>query len=231
LIVELAWDSKIFERKIGRLITVPAERKLKKLLSQAREEGYAYLTCRIGTGRIVEMQRLEAHGFYTTDIGIVWEKSPEGFSPGEVNALRRAGKKDALAIKSIANGLFLDSRFYHDPFFSREDAEKVYRGWIDNALRDNLQKTFLLENSGFIICRKLRENNGDIALIGVVSQNRRKGIGRALISKAFEWFHKEGVTVVTVRTQANNISAMNFYARMGFRVKYIDTTMGLILRK
>lgn len=221
----------MFKRKIGRLINVPADRKLTKLLKQAYEEGYAYLTCRVRGERIVDMQRLEAHGFYTTDIGTVWERSPDEFSLSEVNTMRTAGKKDAPALKLIAKGLFLDSRFYHDPFFTREDAEKVYRGWIDNALRDNSQKTFLVEGGGFIICRKLIDNSGDIALIGVVSRSRRKGIGRVLVSKALQWFKKNGITTVTVRTQATNISAMNFYARIGFRVKYVDTTMGLILEK
>lgn len=231
MIAELAWDSKLFKKKIGKLTKVPSEMRLKRLISQADKEDYSYLTCRVIEGMIADIQQLEACGFYTTDIGTVWERKTDGIALREGNPARVAGKKDAPALKSMANGLFLDSRFYHDPFFTAEDAEKVYHRWIDNALKNKFQKTFLVDGSGFITCKKLSDNDGDISLVGVVSQKQGKGIGHSLMSKAFEWFCNEGVTTVTARTQATNTRAMNFYAGLGFRVKYMDTTMGLILKK
>ncbi len=231
MIVELVWDSKLFKKKIGKLTKVPSEMRLKRLINQAYEEGYSYLTCRIIEGRIADIQRLEACRFYTTDIGIVWERKTDGIALREGDPVRVADKRDAAALKSMANGLFLDSRFYHDPFFTGEDAEKAYHRWIDTALRDKLQKTFLVDGSGFITCKKLSDNDGDISLVGVVSQKQGKGIGHNLVRKAFDWFSSEGLTNVTVRTQATNTRAMNFYAGLGFRVKYMDTTVGLILKK
>lgn len=49
--------------------------------------------------------------------------------------------------------------------------------------------------------------------------------------RALKWFNEKAMKTVTVRTQANNITAMNFYNKMGFNVKYMDVTMGLILSK
>lgn len=73
MIVKLKWDSKFFGRKIGRLTKVLPEKKLKSLIQQAHKRGYEYLSCRLILDKMAEIQPLEKHGFYLTDIGIVWE--------------------------------------------------------------------------------------------------------------------------------------------------------------
>lgn len=143
--------------------------------------------------------------------------------------MREATIKDAPMLKKIAKGLFRDSRFYNDPFFTYGEAERFYQTWVENSLHNKTGRTFLVKDSGFIVCKKLFRSKGDISLIGVLPEKQRKGIGQCLIYGALKWFRKVGVNTVTVRTQANNISAMNFYMGLGFRVKYVDVTMGLIL--
>lgn len=230
MIAELEWDSKFFRRKIGKLTEVPPENKLKKLIQQAYKFEYAYLTCRVIIEGMSKIQILEDHGFYMTDIGLMWEKKiDEILEPGIL--VRSATIKDAPMLKSMVRGLFKDSRFYNDPFFTCEEAERFYQTWIENMVRDREIETFLVEDSGFIICKKLSKNMGDIPLIGVISKAQGKGIGSSLMHRALKWFNENGMKTVTVRTQANNIKAMNFYAGLGFRIKYMDTTMGLILNR
>ena len=228
MIERLEWDSKLFKEKIGRLTKVPSERRLISLLRQADKEGYAYLTCRLVAGKMSGMQLLEAHGFYTVDIGTVWERQTENM-PEQGFVIKRAMGKDATALSSISAGLFSDSRFYNDPFFTSAEAEKLYRKWIGNSLRDRACRTFLIEGCGFITCKK-QNNNGDIALIGVVPEKQGKGIGRSLVYHALSWFKRKKVDTLTVRTQTNNVRAMNFYLGLGFKVKYADMTMGFILK-
>jgi len=227
LIEKVEWDSVFFGRKIGRLTMVPPGNKLDKLIQQAHENAYEYLTCRLIVEKITEIQNLERHGFYITDIGAVWEKETAQI-PEQSFFVRQATLKDAPMLESMSRGLFRDSRFYNDPFFTYEEADKLFRKWIENSLRNRTGRTFLIENCGFIICNKIK-NKGNIVLIGVVSDMEGKGIGRSLVYKALDWFKTKGVDAVTVRTQTNNIRAMNFYLGIGFKIKHIDITMGLIL--
>ncbi|HBR21220.1 MAG TPA: hypothetical protein DD713_01415 [Nitrospiraceae bacterium] len=145
--------------------------------------------------------------------------------------MREATIKDIPMLKSMVKGLFKDSRFYNDPFFTKKEADKVYQAWIENSLREKTAKTFLIEDCGFITCKILSKNRGDIPHIGVVPKAQGKGIGTSLMHRALKWFKENGVNTATVRTQANNSMAMNFYNKMGFNVKYADVTMGLILNK
>lgn len=236
MIVELKWDSELFGRKIGKLTAVPSEEKLKGIVKQAGKEGYRYITCRVVLTRVPDIQLLETQGFYVTDIGAVWEKEiclqPSTFNlRPSTFSVREATAKDASMLKSMVKGLFKDSRFYNDPFFTKKEADKVYQAWIENSLNDKTVKTFLAEDCGFITCKRLSKNKGDIPHIGVVPKSQGKGIGTSLTHRALKWFKENGVKTVTVRTQADNVTAMNFYKGLGFRIKHIDITMGLILDK
>lgn len=228
MIEKLEWDSRFFGRKIGRLTEAPPKNVLRRLIRKAQKDNYSYLTCRFNLNKISEIQSLENHGFYLTDIGIVWERNTDNKIEPLVLA-REATTKDAAVLKKIARGLFKDSRFYNDPFFTYEEAENFYQTWIENSLKDKNIKTFLIKKSGFVTCKKLRGNRGNIPLIGVISARQDKGIGSSLVYKALNWFKKIGVKTVSVRTQANNIKAMNFYMGEGFKIKYTDVTMGLVI--
>jgi len=236
LISELKWDSAFFKKKIGRLTSIPEEKKLKKLMHQASEDGYEYLTCRVVLKKISEIQILEKHGFYLTDTGVVWEKEVDiQHSTFNIQRstfpVRAATIKDAPMLRLMVKGLFRDSRFYNDPFFTYREADRFYQEWIENSLYDSTVSTFIVDRCGFITCRKLSKKRGDISLVGVTPGKQGKGVGHNLVYKALDWFKSTGADTVTVRTQANNIKAMNFYIGMGFKVKDIDITAGIILKK
>lgn len=232
MIAELKWDTEFFRRKIGKLTNVPSEDEFKKLISQSCKDGYKYLTCRIVLKKMSDIQILEKYGFYMTDIGATWEKELSTFDIRHSTfSVREAKAEDIPMLKSMVKGLFKDSRFYNDPFFTKKEADKAYQAWIKNSLNDKTVKTFLIEDCGFITCKKMSKNKGDIPLIGVVPKAQSKGIGSSLMRRALKWFDINGMKTVTVRTQANNRMAMDFYNKMGFNVKYADVTMGLILNK
>ncbi len=230
MIKELAWDSAFFKRKIGTLTKVPSDEVLRKLLRRAQKDNYLYLTSRVSIRSVSEIQLLEKNGFYLTDVGVVWERQTNAdFSPSI--SVTEASSRDAAMLKKISGGLFKDGRFYNDPFFSYDEAEKLYQAWIDSSFKDREITIFHVAKKGFITCKKLSRGRGGIPLIGVIAGDQGKGIGSNLVYKALEWFSMAGMKTVTVRTQANNIKAMNFYKGIGFSVKYVDATMGLILKK
>lgn len=224
----MTWDSTFFKRKIGRLSRVPSEHLLPKLIDEARKDNYQYLTCRFMLSRMSEVQILEKYGFYMTDLGVVWERKTSAISQTLV-PVREASIKDMAVLKKMGNGFFRDSRFYNDPFFTCDEADRLYHAWLRNSLLDSNIQVFVVARKGFVTCKRLSRKKGDIPLVGVITAEQGKGIGRSLIYKALDWFKKEGIRTVTVRTQANNARAMNFYQGLGFIVKYVDATLGKIL--
>jgi ribosomal protein S18 acetylase RimI-like enzyme len=226
MISELKWDSSFFGRKIGRLDPVPSGEELGGMLVESLAQGYEYLTCRVFANQIAEVQLLERHGFYLTDAGIIWKRHITA-TEWSSSLAREGTSKDGETIKKNATGLFREGRFYHDPFFTTEEADRFYRTWAENLLKGLADRVFLIEEAGFVAC-KILHGRGDIPLIGVAPAHQAKGIGRALMTEALRWFAEEQIAEVTVRTQASNLGAIGFYERLGFTIKETDITMGKI---
>lgn len=227
MIQELTWDTELFGRKIGRIEAVPREEELTELFAQANKQQFRYLTCRVRDSEISTVQLLEKYGFYLTDIGVVWERGVEVTEEPRIPA-KDATIEDIETIRAIASGLFKDSRFYHDPFFTKEEADRLYQAWAENLLKGFADKVFLIGSKGFISC-KASGDAGEISLIGVAALYQGKGIGAALVLNALKWFKEIEAAKVTVRTQASNIKSMRFYQHLGFKLKTIDITVGKIL--
>lgn len=229
MIEELEWDSRFFGRKIGILKSPPSSgKRLLKALDDAQSRGFRYLTCKIKKGDFKGIQLLEHVGFYLTDIGVTWEKNIKSstVNPGIQVAL----EKDIGSLKSLTKDLFRHSRFYHDPFFKKSEADKLFRAWVENSVRgDAADVVFWIKESGFVTCRRLSATRGEIPLIGVAEGKRGKGIGSSLVSAAMRWFRDEKVRGMRTRTQLVNIRAMNFYRDIGFQLKEFDVVMGKIL--
>ena len=238
MIQELPWDSAFFQRKIGSL-KVPSDDPsvLKDTLKKAKRDGFAYLTCRLPAQDAVLIRLLESNGFYLTDIGVTLETATRRYfqqgkqaRPTKQNAIIAATLEDIPALQKYITSLFRESRFYNDPFFPGEDADRLYRAWIENSVRGEAADiVFHIPGAGFISCRKAGKNSGQIVLIGIKKRFRGKGYGTALMAEAMAWFRRERINAVSVRTQLKNVKALNFYLHSGFLVKEYDIIFGRIL--
>jgi ribosomal protein S18 acetylase RimI-like enzyme len=132
---------------------------------------------------------------------------------------------DRDALIRMSRGIFTDGRFYHDPFFSSEEADRLYETWTANLLDGLADKVFISGDAGFIGCA-LKGGTGDIPLVGVAEGSQGRGIGTDLVKHALSWFGSQRVDEVTVRTQAGNRRAAALYQRCGFGVKETAVTMG-----
>lgn len=227
MIQELTWDTNFFGRRIGSIPVVASAEEADQLLEEARRQKFRYLIARLTPAEIYAVQILEQKGFYTTDIGIVWHRSIKDLEAPEVPA-RVATADDNAVVSDISAGIFSEGRFYKDPFFSREEADRLYRTWAENLLKGDADKVFLIGNAGFVAC-KVSGDTGSITLIGVSSEHQHRGIGKDLVRNALAWFRGMGADKATVRTQAGNRSAIAFYESVGFRVRNLDITLGRIL--
>ena len=237
MITALAWDSAFFRKKIGELkISSEPFSQIEASLRRAKSEDYQYIICKTEFGNARLIRFLESTGFYLADIGITWSiKTGKLFRTA--NARREKTEKsvavatgrDIPTLRKMAKSLFLESRFYHDPFFSKKEADALYMTWIENSIRGLAADiVFFVPDKGFVTCRK-DNRTGKIVLIGVRKGSRGKGTGTALVKEAIRWFAAQGLDSVCVRTQLRNFKAMNFYLKLGFTIDSHDMVFAKIL--
>ncbi len=237
MIKELLWDSTLFKKKIGEFIMVSQKPSyLKEVLNKAKENRFDYITCKMRAQNTSLNRLLESSGFYLTDIGVTLVTKTDMFFQRNLEDLtvtktvRPAYTQDISTLKRMIKSLFIESRFYSDPFFSKAMAERLYQVWVENSVEGQAADiTYWIPQTGFITCRKSEKNSGSIVLIGIKKGLRGKGFGTALIKKAMEWFRSQKISLVTVRTQLKNLEALNFYIKIGFFVKEYDMIFGKIL--
>lgn len=65
--------------------------------------------------------------------------------------------------------------------------------------------------------KKGRPLEGYIGMISVVDAYKRQGIGRALYTHLERRFRERGVEAITLETEEDNVVALRFYEKLGFR--------------
>ena len=237
MVKELNWDSIFFNKKIGELlITAESFSGIRNDIEKAKADGFKYIICKPEPQKTSLIHILESFNFYLVDIGITLAIETDSFlfkkhtRPPIRQSIKIAVEKDIPELKKVARSLFMDGRFYHDPFFSRKEADSLYQTWIENSVKGKTADIVLcIPHTGFVICKKCEGKKGEIVLFGIRKGLRNKGIGTILMEEAIKWCKTEGLATVSVRTQLRNINAMNFYLKAGFYVKEHDIVFGKIL--
>ena len=237
MIKELAWDTDFFKKKIGVLeLEYSSQQTLIKDLEKAKKNQYQYIKCQLESPDPKGIHLLEANGFYLADISVTWgieidkchsfiEKQKKLSAIVDV-----ATTKDIPALKKLSQSIFVNSRFYSDPFFTKEEADNLHITWTENSVMGKAADiVFHCQRNGFVTCKKLNESTGEIGLIGVKEGCRGKSIGSILMNSSINWFSSCDFKNVIVRTQLKNIEAMNFYRKLGFVIKCYDLVFGKIL--
>jgi dTDP-4-amino-4,6-dideoxy-D-galactose acyltransferase len=128
---------------------------------------------------------------------------------------------ECLAIQSGAH-----SRYHNDPLFPRELFEKLYLLWITRSVtRQIAREVLVLEDQGKIlgmITLGDKEGKGNIGLLAVDPEARRKHIAQTLIRDAQFWFINHGFKIGQVATQKTNIAACSLYESCGYRLEKIQ---------
>jgi len=130
-------------------------------------------------------------------------------------------------------------KFDEDLIVSEESIEKMLR-WMGRKLKGNDAFLFVAESGnealGYIFGWVERRSKnywktskyGYICDLFVKKGCRRKGIGRALLEKAEEWFREKGISKIFLEVYFNN-PAKEFYRKFGYYP--LDIKMEKNLRK
>jgi|HubBroStandDraft_3_1064219.scaffolds.fasta_scaffold03992_8 dTDP-4-amino-4,6-dideoxy-D-galactose acyltransferase len=179
----LAWDTRFFGRRIGRLRGKTADREL---LARARlwcrEQSIDCLYFLADAGDAATAALAEADGFRLVDLRVTLEGGveaaadphpPAGSGPGSAPRegdpaagpppaiVRAAVERDIPALRRIAAASHHDSRFYSDPHFTRPRCDELYATWIENSCRAGQATAVLVAElpdqrdgpAGYITCQ------------------------------------------------------------------------------
>ncbi len=226
-LTERHWDTLHFGRKMGGLVISGDFNldELARLLDEARDAGYKHLTARIPGSQLGWGQTLSSAGFYLADVGITFateiNDAPEPHLP-----VRPATLDDIPALREISQGLFLTSRFYHDPFFSREEADGVFAAWAENSVNGGAADLAIVVDAGEGVAGYVTLRLKDVGVIVLIGASRKapRGTGNALMAAAHKTYAERGLTRAEVRTQAYNYAAVGLYLRWGYRIARTDMT-------
>lgn len=117
------------------------------------------------------------------------------------------------------------NRFIIDGRFNEANVGVLYRRWIENCISGKLAQKVLVADIdgnavGFIACSviEIQKNRliiGDIPLNAVDRSYRKKGIYRALVESALEWFGDCGIGYVVIKTQMTTLAPQYVWQKFG----------------
>lgn len=114
------------------------------------------------------------------------------------------------------------SRFNKDPNIKDSDFKRLYRQWIDSSLRKEFADGFLFYIDRGTLCGfvtyKISDGFATIGLIAVSPEMQGLGIGRKLLTYVENLLLEIEISELRIPTQSTNISACNFYTKMGYTV-------------
>ncbi len=228
--IELAdrhWDTLHFGRKMGGLVISGdfSPDELIEVIERASSSGYRHLTARFHGSQLEWGQALAAAGFYLTDVGVTFSRDVDSVPVPDL-PIRAATPEDIPALREMSRGLFLTSRFYHDPFFSRDEADGLFAVWAENSVRGEAADLALVVDTGDGPVGYVTLRLSDIGVIVLIGASRKapRGTGNALMAAAHRTYLERGITRAEVRTQAYNYPALGLYLRWGYRIARTDVT-------
>jgi dTDP-4-amino-4,6-dideoxy-D-galactose acyltransferase len=221
--IVLPWDTEFFGFRVGRLSSPRlTTASLNSALKWAKAERLrcAYF---FADGECPSTLSLACEGgfkFVDVRMELSLAAGPMPALPPEA-MFRPAAARDLPAIAALSRIAHLDTRFFKDENFPAAKAAELYVEWIHRDFK--LHRVFTVpltheDIAGYITCEYDRTTKvGRIGLIAVTATRRRRGLGRALVAGALQWFWDSGCEEVRVVTQASNVAAQRAYQSLGFR--------------
>ena len=128
--------------------------------------------------------------------------------------------EEKLISLALESGIY--SRFNVDEKIGHENFEALYKQWIVRSVAKEIADEVLVykingEIAGFVTAGK-KNKRADIGLIAVDQSHRGKGIGKALMYSA-ENYYAGNLKSIQVVTQGNNMPACKLYESCGYLVE------------
>ncbi len=218
MIEYLEWDSTFFNRKIGKI-----NLGFDSILDEALNEFSDFELIYIFSNDKIEFQKSQIfHEEKITYTKQIYSDKNQ-FDIIEFNDNIHS-YRDLI---SLAYSSGIQSRFYLDNNFRKQDFRNLYKKWIDKTLDKTLDLKILvnlIENklTGFITIGVENNLTARIGLIAISKEFQGLGFATQLIKRAEHIAIKMGFNVLEVTTQGSNIPAKKLYENNGFHIKNVQ---------
>src|SRR4051794_38129935 len=132
----LDWDTAFFDARMGAVVpgqsaSAGTARELRRLLDEAKAQGYAHLIFRAGSDDFPAIWAAESAGMRLVDVGVDSTATQLHSAPAATVGLviRVAREQDLPTLRDVAAEAFTLSRFSADPFFSLDQVREFHRTW------------------------------------------------------------------------------------------------------
>jgi len=227
IITKLNWDSGFFGFNIAYLsclhLTSSIWSQSKKFVDKNNIKLIEYL-CNCHDARSVRLA--EKNGFHFVDIRLNFvislNKMIECKTINSTN-VKQAQVEDIPVLRSIAENIYKDSRYFFDGNFDENKVNEFYQSWVEKAVKGEFDDEcwcLYEENVATAFCT-VRYHVNDVAsigLVGVSSNSTGKGHGKNILASTLKYLKNKGINSVNVVTQGRNYAAQNLYQSVGFRI-------------
>lgn len=222
-ILSLKWDTKHFEVESARInLFKEVSEQDKKDILRCSEKNEFLTISNFNNNNINNIWIGEETNSFLVDTNVQFSKviSHSIYKENSNNIYITNNLPINHDILEIAKDSFVTSRFLNDPYLSSEKASLVYYNWSLNSFNKN-DKYFILYKShgtviGFLLFT-VEKNICIIELIAIDKKFQNENIGSELVSNLENYLFTKEIFHIQVGTQINNISAISFYCRLGFR--------------
>ena len=200
----------------------------------ARAEKIAFLSARISTDDIAQIQALEEDGFRLMDTLVYYNTPLDTLPDRSHDGLRRSHPEDAAAIADVARQSFAGyfGHYHADPRLDNKDADQVYVDWAEKSIRNSdahTPATVMVLNGKIVsfltmrIKEKAKEKTlgkalGELLLVGVAPDAQGQGVYGRVIDHGLATLKDMGCSEVITSTQVNNIAVQRAWGKRGFRM-------------
>lgn len=217
----LKWDSEFFKFQVGEL-EIDSTNSLRDINKALDKSFFRVVYIKIENPTKDDIERI-SHVAPLMDEKVIFEKRvcnvPLSVSQ-RLEKYKGTMSSDLLELAWIS-GTF--SRFNLDANF-RPYFKRLYQCWLERSIQGDLADVVFVTYDralpvGFATVASKDEMIGQIGLIAVSCDYRRKGIASLLLRNAEAWCHENEYEIIQVATQARNVSACRLYEKYGYQHK------------
>jgi len=225
------WESQVLHKKVMsvKLLAANSTGQLKRLFqafySVRQMDETDFISVRvpaedIGAAHVIQQQP------YSYFVGGLlkmakypsfYDRTPPFFELGPTEP------EDTEAICELARDSFAKSKYYQDPYLSREAANKIFQEWTRNNLNGRAAVNIAATHNGEVIGYLQGLSRGDectVDLMAVKPEFEGKRIAFHLLANFIEQPETQKHKTVTAETQLHNVRAIRLYERMGFTAEH-----------
>lgn len=139
------------------------------------------------------------------------------------SSLNRAAVADRPRVVTLVSSVFAGyaNHYVSNPLLKCISVPAAYADWAVAALDRVDQRVFIWNSedngdAGVCVVECTGPGRAEILLAGVVPAARRQGVYVRMIREVSSTLHAEGVSKISISTQASNIGVMRAWCRLGF---------------